>query len=84
MVNMTDISRCFTYDVLHESALGPSDLLSMASPDFKPSFVVANSKVSSGLWLVQQFSCLVALARWLPAFLLSESLLVLKLEKKVR
>ena len=81
---MIGISKCFTYDVLHEIALGLSDVLNISLPDFKSSFVIANSNISSGLCLVQQFFFLVAIARWLPAFLLSESLLMLKLEREVR
>jgi hypothetical protein len=83
VVNITDRSRCFTYDILHEVVLDPSDRLKMISPEFKPLFVVANSKVSTRLWLAQQFPLLVKIVRELPDFLLSSNLLTLKNEREV-
>jgi hypothetical protein len=84
IINMTDLSRCFTYDILKEVVLGHSDELSTTSPDFKHPFIVANSQIRASLWLAQQFPLFVHIVRRLPAFLLSSNLRVMRLEREVR
>jgi hypothetical protein len=83
IINMTDLSRCFTYDILKEMTLGHSDELSTTSPDFKPPFAVANSQVPAGIWFAQQFPLFVHIVRRLPGFLLSSNLFTMKLEREV-
>ena len=84
IINMTDLSRCFTYDILKEVVLGHSDELCTRSPDFKHPFIVANSQIRASLWLAQQIPLLVHIVRRLPALLLSSNLRVMRLEREVR
>ena len=87
MVNITDVSKCFTSDIIMEVVLGSSNTLDSSSPDFKPLFPVANAQVKFGLWFVQQFSFLVTIVRGLPDTILafvSPRLLILAQEIEVR
>lgn len=83
IINMTNLSRCFTYDVLKEVALGRSNELITTSPEFKLPFAVANAEVPNRIWFVQQFPFLVHIVRRLPGFLLSPNLRAMKLERDV-
>ena len=83
IMNVNTLSRCFTYDVLKEVVLGPSDELITTSPEFKPPFVVANAEIPNAIWFCQQFPFLVHISRRLPGFILSASLRAMRLERDV-
>lgn len=86
-VDMTDIARCFSYDMIKELVLEPSDTLSTSFPTFKPPFTTANANITKSIRFAQQFPLLVPLVRALPESILkilSPDLLVMRYERFVR
>jgi hypothetical protein len=85
-VNIIDIARCFSYDVIKELGLGSSNTLSTSAPDFKPPFVAANANITKRIRFVQQFPFLLNIAHAIPDIImarLSPGLLAMKQERVV-
>ena len=85
-MNIIHIARCFSYDVIREFVLEPSDTLSTTSPAFNPPFVVANANITKSIRFAQQFPVLVPVVRALPDAILqmvSQDLLAMKKERLV-
>ncbi|KAF4626694.1 hypothetical protein G7Y89_g11461 [Cudoniella acicularis] len=82
-MNFVHIARCFSYDVVKDLVLEPSDTLSASTP---PPFLSANANITKSIRFVQQFPFLVPIVRALPDTILrfvSQDLLAMKLERLV-